>query len=71
MIFYIAVLITLFFVFIYAFCVRRRQPILYVGMEANDMIEEVLWLQLSPKRFHILPPDWGVLRRSRCVHILL
>ena len=35
--------------------------------------EEVLYLQpmIPPtsKRFDIFPPDWGMLRRSRCVHI--
>ena len=25
----------------------------------------------TPKRFDIFPPDWGVLRRSRCVQIFL
>ena len=35
--------------------------------------EEVLSLQpmIPPKRFDIFPPDWGMLRRSRCVHIFL
>ena len=23
---------------------------------------------ILPKRFAIFPPDWGMLRRSRCVH---
>ena len=33
--------------------------------------EEVLYLQsmIPPKRFDIFSPDWGMLRRSRCVHI--
>ena len=33
--------------------------------------EEVLSLQptISPKRFDIFPPDWGMPRRSRCVQI--
>ena len=25
---------------------------------------------ILPKRFDILPPDWGMLRRSRCVQII-
>ena len=35
--------------------------------------EEVLYLQpmIPPKRFYIFPPDWGMLRRSRCVQIFL
>ena len=35
--------------------------------------EEVLYLQpmIPPKRFDIFPPDWGMLRRSRCVQIFL
>ena len=34
---------------------------------------EVLYLQpmIPPKRFDIFPPDWGMLRRSRCVQIFL
>ena len=30
--------------------------------------EEVLYLQpmIPPKSFDIFPPDWGMLRRSRC-----
>ena len=26
---------------------------------------------IPPKRFDIFPPDWGMLRRSRCVQIFL
>ena len=35
--------------------------------------EEVLYLQrgIPPKRFHIFPPDRGMLRRSRCAEIFL
>ena len=35
--------------------------------------EEVLSFQpmILPKRFDISPPDWGMLRRSRCVQIFL
>ena len=35
--------------------------------------EEVLSLQplISSKRFDISTPDWGMLRRSRCVQIFL
>ena len=35
--------------------------------------EEVLSLQpmIPPKRFDIFPPDWGMLRRSRCFQIFL
>ena len=35
--------------------------------------EEVMSLQpiIPPKRFDIFPPDWGMLRRSRCVQIFL
>ena len=33
--------------------------------------EEVLYLRpmIPPERFYISPPDWGILRRSRCLHI--
>ena len=35
--------------------------------------EELLYLQpiISPKRFDIFPPDWGMLRRSRRVQIFI
>ena len=35
--------------------------------------KEVLYLQamISPERVDIFPPDWGMLRRSRCVQIFL
>ena len=35
--------------------------------------EEILSLQprIPTKRFDIFPPDWGVLRRSRCVQIFI
>ena len=35
--------------------------------------EEVLYFQLliPPKRFDIFPPDWGMLRRARCIQIFL
>ena len=35
--------------------------------------EEALYFQLliPPKRFDIFPPDWGMLRRSRCIQIFL
>ena len=35
--------------------------------------EEVLYLQpmVPPKRVDICPPDWGMLRRPRCVQIFL
>ena len=35
--------------------------------------EEVLYLQpmIPSKRFDISPPDWRMLRRSRCVQIFL
>ena len=35
--------------------------------------EEVLYVQpmIPPKPFDISPPDWGVLRRPRCVQILV
>ena len=26
---------------------------------------------ILPNRFDIFPPDWGMLRRSRCVHFFL
>ena len=26
---------------------------------------------ILPKRFDIFPPNWGMLRKSRCVHIFL
>ena len=35
--------------------------------------EEVLYLQpvIAPRRFDIFSPDWGMLRRSRCIQIFL
>ena len=35
--------------------------------------EEFSYLQpmIPPKRFDIFPPDWGMLRRSRCIQIFL
>ena len=35
--------------------------------------QEVWYLQpmIPPKRFDIFPPDWGMVRRSRCVQIFL
>ena len=35
--------------------------------------EEASFLQptIPPRRFDIFPPDWGMLRRSRRVHIFL
>ena len=35
--------------------------------------EEVFYLQpmIPPTRFDIFPPDWGMLRRSRCVQSFL
>ena len=43
------------------------------GTRLNAMKKEVLYLQpmIPPKRFDILPPDWGMLRRSRRVLIFL
>ena len=31
----------------------------------------VLQPMIPPKRFDIFPPDWGMLRRSRCVQSFL
>ena len=38
-----------------------------------NVMEEVLYFQLliPPKRFDFFPPDWGMLRRSRCIQIFL
>ena len=35
--------------------------------------EEALYLQpmIPPKRVDMFPPDWGMLKRSRCVQIFL
>ena len=43
------------------------------GIRSNAMNSFFLYLQAmtSPKRFKIFPPDWGMLRRSRCVYIFL
>ena len=40
---------------------------------SDNMCKEVLSLQpmIPPKHFNISPPDWGMLRRSRCVQIML
>ena len=43
------------------------------GNNPNKCYGKVLCLQpmIPPKRFDISPPDWGMLRRSRCVQIFL
>ena len=48
-------------------------PVLLPSGDPLKCHEEVLSLQpmMSPKRFDIFPPDWGMLRRSRCVQIFL
>ena len=51
-------------------CINRR-----VGTpkQKQGSHEEVWSLEpmIPPKRFDIFPPDWGMLRRSRCVQIFL
>ena len=44
----------------------------HLGTRLNAM-KRFLSLQpmIPPKRFDIFPPDWGMLRRSRCVQIFL
>ena len=41
-------------------------------LNAMKTNKEVLYLQpmIPPKRFDIFPPDWEILRRSRCVSSL-
>ena len=60
--------------------VPRRRPFNYCyflkkNLNASSPSEypRVLYLQpmIPPKRFDIFPPDWGILRRSRCVQIFL
>ena len=48
-------------------------PMLFPSGNPFICHEEVLYLQplIPPKRFDISPPDWGMLRRSRCVLIFL
>ena len=48
-------------------------PILLPSGNPFKCHEEVLDLQpmIPPKRFDIFPSAWGMLRRSRCVHIFL
>ena len=48
-------------------------PMLLPSVNPFKCHEEVLNLQpmIPPKRFDIFPPDWEMLRRSRCVQILL
>ena len=48
-------------------------PMLFPSENPTKCHEEVLSLQpkIPPKRFGIFPPDWEMLRRSRCVHIFL
>ena len=57
------------------FCLRYYtvDPMLLPSGNPFKYHEEVLYLQpmIPPKRFDIFPPDWGVLRRSRCVQIFL
>ena len=48
-------------------------PMLLPSGDPFKYPEEVLYLQpmIPPKRFDIFTPDWGMLRRSRCVQIFL
>ena len=48
-------------------------PVLFPSGNSFKCHEEVSYLQplIPPKRFDIFPPDWGMLRRSRCVLMFL
>ena len=75
------------FVFVFRFCslmfvyqakmVSPRHytvdPMLLPSGNPFKCHEEVLYFQLliPPKRFDIFSPDWGMLRRSRCIQIFL
>ena len=69
----------LFLLFFWCPCMAINVSVQYNGGLLPDIIlfvdpshEEVLYLQplIPPKRFDIFfPPDWGMLRRSRCVLI--
>ena len=52
---------------------RLTQCYYHRGTRLNAMKCFFLYLQpmIQPKRFDISPPDWGMLRRSRCVQIFL
>ena len=43
------------------------------GTRLNAIKRFCIYLQpmIPPKRFDIFPPDWGMLRRSRCVQIFI
>ena len=46
----------------------------YYYYHRGTRLEEVRSSQptmIPPKRFDIFPPDWGMLKRSRCVQIFL
>ena len=67
-------------VFVWCPCIAINVSVQYNGgLILPDIIllakchEEVLYLQpmIPPKRFDILPPDWGMISRSRCVQIFL
>ena len=59
--------------------IRRRSDISEIKIKTEDpkfqkhKQQEVLYLQtmIPPKGFDIFPPDWGMLRRSRCVQNFL
>ena len=42
------------------------------GTRLNAMKRfRILQPMIPPKRFDMFPPDWGMLRRSRCVQVFL
>ena len=47
--------------------------VVFFGLATNTLHvrnnEKALSSIISPKRFDIFPPDWGMLRRSRCGQI--
>ena len=51
--------------------IQTVDPMLLPSGNPSKCHEEILHLQpmIPPKRCDIFPPDWGMLRRSRCVQI--
>ena len=57
----------------YAQCEKQQQQQQQPSGNPFKCHKEVLSLHpmILPERFDISPPDWGMLRRSRCVQIFL
>ena len=51
--------------------IMLTQSYYHRGTHLNAMKRFCICSLIAPKRFDIFPPDWGMLRRSRRVQILL